>query len=272
MPGPEHFKELQRRFWADEAAVADHLAHYSGATEAVTADVAAKLQGFDGSVLDLCCGHGSLARAMSETGAQVTGLDFSRPMLERAVRNAPDARFKLGDALVLPFPDGSFDAVVSAFGLPHLPEPMAGLREVRRVMRPGGPFIAALWAPPQPNTAFGIGYAAIRAHADRATAVPGPDPFALTIHPMAKEYLRTAGLELKTFNRLTVTLTLREPEELFGTIAAATPSLSFLLRSQPGTRAAELRSAMAAAVGQLPRSGAGYAVAAPVIVLGAIAK
>ena len=89
-------------------------------------------------VLDVCCGSGDLALAASDAGGEVTGVDFSKPMLERARRKAPELTWVEGDALALPFQDGSFDAVTIGFGVRNLADPERGLAELRRVLRSGG--------------------------------------------------------------------------------------------------------------------------------------
>ena len=89
-------------------------------------------------VLDVCCGTGDLAIAAVEAGGEVTGLDFSDPMLERARAKQPGIEWVSGDALALPFADGSFDAVTTAFGLRNLANAERGLEEMRRVLGPGG--------------------------------------------------------------------------------------------------------------------------------------
>ena len=95
-------------------------------------------------VLDVACGTGDLALAVSEAApeARVAGLDFCRPMLEIARRKAAAAGgaipFVEGDALRLPFGDGSFEAATIAFGLRNLSDVEAGLGELRRVLAPGG--------------------------------------------------------------------------------------------------------------------------------------
>src|SRR5512133_4211333 len=68
-------------------------------------------------VLDACCGTGDLALADERAGGTVTGLDFSEPMLERARRKSESIDWIQGDALALPFPNGSFDAVTVGFGV-----------------------------------------------------------------------------------------------------------------------------------------------------------
>jgi demethylmenaquinone methyltransferase/2-methoxy-6-polyprenyl-1,4-benzoquinol methylase len=89
-------------------------------------------------VLDGCCGTGDLAVAASRRGGIVTGLDFSERMLERARAKAPELEWVQGDLLELPFDDEAFDAATVGFGVRNVADLDAGLRELRRVLRPGG--------------------------------------------------------------------------------------------------------------------------------------
>jgi demethylmenaquinone methyltransferase / 2-methoxy-6-polyprenyl-1,4-benzoquinol methylase len=90
-------------------------------------------------VLDACCGTGDLAIAAHAAGAgSVVGLDFSEAMLERARRKAPELAFIQGDVLALPFHDESFDVAVVGFGIRNVADLEKGVRELRRVLRPGG--------------------------------------------------------------------------------------------------------------------------------------
>jgi len=89
-------------------------------------------------MLDACCGTGDLAIAGAQAGGVVTGVDFSARMLERARRKAPELEWVEGDALALPLEDGSFDAATVGFGVRNLADLDGGLRELRRVLRPGG--------------------------------------------------------------------------------------------------------------------------------------
>ena len=96
----------------------------------------------DALVLDLCCGTGDLAFRMARGGkARIIGADFAHTMLVLAnAKSEAGARvpFLESDALQLPFADGSFDLVTAAFGLRNLTNYEAGLREIGRVLKPGG--------------------------------------------------------------------------------------------------------------------------------------
>jgi len=89
-------------------------------------------------VLDACCGTGDLALAAEQRGGRVVGLDFSEQMLERARPKSGTIEWVRGDALALPFGEGEFDAATVGFGVRNLEDLEGGLRELRRVLRPGG--------------------------------------------------------------------------------------------------------------------------------------
>jgi demethylmenaquinone methyltransferase/2-methoxy-6-polyprenyl-1,4-benzoquinol methylase len=97
-------------------------------------------------ILDLCCGTGDMAFALlrqaGKSSAQIVGADFSHAMLRRAAlksaNHAAAPEWIEADALNLPFPDSHFDLVTSAFGFRNLADYDAGLREIARVLRPGG--------------------------------------------------------------------------------------------------------------------------------------
>jgi len=98
------------------------------------------------TALDVCCGTGDLALELARRVApdgRVVGCDFSEPMLDLAREKAaaagvPGARFEWADALQLPYDAGRFDAVTVGFGARNLADLDRGLREMARVLRPGG--------------------------------------------------------------------------------------------------------------------------------------
>jgi demethylmenaquinone methyltransferase/2-methoxy-6-polyprenyl-1,4-benzoquinol methylase len=94
-------------------------------------------------ILDVACGTGDLSLTLHAAGhCQVIGIDFCRPMLEIARSKAISQNFELafieGDALTLPFADGSFSAVTIGFGLRNLTTVEGGFKELLRVLKPGG--------------------------------------------------------------------------------------------------------------------------------------
>ncbi|HYZ46169.1 MAG TPA: class I SAM-dependent methyltransferase [Actinomycetota bacterium] len=111
----------------------------------MAADVAAVAP--DGArVLEVGCGPGHLSiRLACQHGFDATGLDLDPAMIERARANADSAEagderrplFLVGDVASLPFPDGSFDLVVSTLSMHHWADPTAGLAEIGRVLRSG---------------------------------------------------------------------------------------------------------------------------------------
>ena len=104
--------------------------------------------GFDDRVLDVACGTGVLSRAAMRRvgpGGAVTGLDPNDGMLAVAAELEPAVRWEAGTAESLPFPDASFDAVVSQFGMMFFTDRQKAIAEMLRVLKPGGAFAVAVW-------------------------------------------------------------------------------------------------------------------------------
>jgi demethylmenaquinone methyltransferase / 2-methoxy-6-polyprenyl-1,4-benzoquinol methylase len=99
--------------------------------------------------LDVATGTGDLAIELARRGAEVTGLDFSEPMLELASGKAPGVDWVRGNALELPYGDGEFDAVTVGFGARNFSDLGRGLAEMARVTRPGGRVVVLEITTPQ---------------------------------------------------------------------------------------------------------------------------
>jgi len=106
----------------------------------VQADLAARAPARDEPVADICCGTGDLAFLLARAGRRTVGVDFTRPMLERthAKRGPEPVLFVEGDAQRLPLADSTVAATTVAFGIRNLGDRAVGLREMARVVRPGG--------------------------------------------------------------------------------------------------------------------------------------
>jgi demethylmenaquinone methyltransferase/2-methoxy-6-polyprenyl-1,4-benzoquinol methylase len=163
-------------------------------------------------ILDLCCGTGDLAFLAEEKalpGSRITGVDFTLPMLGVATRRRSAARsrsaFAQGDALRLPFPDGSFDAVTVGYGLRNIADPLAALREMRRVLAPEGRVVVLDFGKPENPVAGALYRAFLRTvmpvmgwlfHGDPETYLYIPD--SLERYPAqrgVRTLMREAGLD-----------------------------------------------------------------------------
>lgn len=149
-------------------------------------------------VLDVACGTGALTRvAADRAGAigMVTGLDLSRGMLTVAAHLSPALRWQQGTAETLPYRDRSFDAVVSQFGLMFVPDPAKALREMMRVLVPGGRLAVAVWA----SLADTPAYAAEVELVDRLVGGAAADvlraPFGLGEPERLARLCRAAGID-----------------------------------------------------------------------------
>lgn len=111
---------------------------------------APRLAGFAGiapgtRVLDVATGTGIAALAAAERGAVVTGLDINPGMLAVARRKSSEIDWVEADTAALPFADATFDAVLCQFALMFFPDRQAALRDMLRVLRPGGTLAVAVW-------------------------------------------------------------------------------------------------------------------------------
>jgi SAM-dependent methyltransferase len=96
-----------------------------------------------GNALDVGCGEGRFCRMLKSAGVRATGIDPTPAMLEAARQRDPDGDYRLGNAESLEFGDASFDLVVSYITLVDIPDFRTAIREMARVLRPGGSLLMA---------------------------------------------------------------------------------------------------------------------------------
>jgi len=139
------FKAAQREAWSGFAPF-----------EIFTGMAAAKLVKFarpapGATVLDVACGTGVVALTAARQGSKAAGLDLSPVLIERARHNATVAGVEIdfieGDVEALPYPDESFEVVLSQFGHMFAPRPSVAVQEMLRVLRPGGRIAFSTWPP-----------------------------------------------------------------------------------------------------------------------------
>lgn len=170
--------------------------------------VAAAALGPGQRVLDVACGTGALTRAaaqaVGDSGA-VTGLDLDPGMLAIAERRMPGMTWRQGSADRLPFPNGAFDAVVCQFGLMFFPDRPAALREMWRVLRPGGRLVVAVWASLEMTPAYALETRLIETRAGPAASAPLRVPFSLGEVEAFRSCFEAAGVPLTSLGTVTGT-------------------------------------------------------------------
>jgi ubiquinone/menaquinone biosynthesis C-methylase UbiE len=146
-PSIDHIKAAMRSTWmaGDFGVVAKTI---SGGAEAFIARLSIPA---GARVLDVACGTGNTAIPLAQRGCIVTGVDIAPNLLvqarERAAAEGLSIQFDEGDAEQLPYPDASFDAVVTMFGAMFAPRPELVASELARVLKPGGLLAMANWNP-----------------------------------------------------------------------------------------------------------------------------
>jgi SAM-dependent methyltransferase len=152
-------------------------------------------------VLDIGCGCGETTIALERAGTRPTGIDISRPMLDRARSRAPDTEFLLADAATHPFsPD--FDALFSRFGVMFFDDPDAAFVNLRTALKPGGRLVFACWRDWRENEWVSLPVSAVR-HLLPPQPQLGPEapgPFAFADLARVRRILSGAG-----FDRITAT-------------------------------------------------------------------
>jgi ubiquinone/menaquinone biosynthesis C-methylase UbiE len=148
-------------------------------------------------VLDVACGTGAATRlAARRAGAeQVTGLDINPGMIEvaRSLPCEPAVSWQIGSALQVPFPDQVFDLVLCQQGVQFFADRAAGLREMRRVLVPGGRIVLAVWGPIERSPGFAAMAEALECHVSATAAAAARSPFSLPDIGELRGMIESAG-------------------------------------------------------------------------------
>ena len=184
-------------------------------------------------LLDVASGPGYATAAAVGRGANAVGIDFSAEMVAEAKKQHPSVEFQEGDAEELPFPDGSFDAVVINFGLLHFARPEQALKEAHRVLRSKGKIGFTVWDKPEKAIGFSIVLRAIQAHGNMNVPIPpGPPFFRFSDPEECSQALRQAGFVTPNVVGVPLVLRLKSPEALFKLMQEGTVRTAGILGAQ----------------------------------------
>lgn len=154
-------------------------------------------------------------------------------MVETAKRNYPDVDFRHGDAENLAFDAGSFNAVICAFGILHMPQPQQAMAEAFRVLKPGGRYAFTVWASPDETDFFKVVLPAIQTHADMGVPLPeGPSIFLYSDHKTCRQTLTDVGYINVNVVELPLVFKAGSPQRVLDLLHKATVRTSALLSVQ----------------------------------------
>ncbi|HZK89222.1 MAG TPA: methyltransferase domain-containing protein [Stellaceae bacterium] len=250
----EAVRAFERAGW--QKAAGEYRATFAGATQEFAdalVDAAGVGRGCD--ALDLCCGPGVAAAAAAARGAVACGLDFSPAMLAQARASNPDLRFHQGDAEAVPLPDASFDAIVSNFGIHHVPRPERALTEALRVLRPGGVLAFTTWAAPTHNIAWQLLFDAIRLHGDIDAASSPPSGGGLGEAATVKRLLRDIGFAEASAKILRREWRLARAGDLIAALRRGTVRTAALIEAQHPAARLAIEAEIARRAGAYRRDG-----------------
>lgn len=265
------FAALEKREWS-KVYVAESYAHvFARAADMVVPTLVKAVEASSGSkALDLCCGHGNVAAGLFNSGASVTGLDFSPTMLKLAQSAVPEATFVEGDAMALDFDDGTFDIVTIGFGIPHVPDPPKVFAEARRVLRKGGRLAFSVWCGPEVDTALGYVFGAIGNYgAPGIVLPPGPGANDYADPEHAFPALQKAGFARFHQSVVASEWMVDDPGAPYDFFLEGTARGGALLRPQPAENAAAIRNAVVSQVLENHGSGPEWKVPIPAVVTSA---
>lgn len=241
------FAEFERAGW--ERAASHYEEYWTDTVLFVEPLLDAAGVGTGSRLLDVACGPGVVSARAAARGALPVGVDVATAMVERALTRCPDLSFVVGDALRLPFPDASFDAVTMNFGILHVSQPERALAEAHRVLVPGGCFAFTTWVA-EGNAEDEITEAALAAHAIAIDEPDGPSYHVFADPAEGGRALAACGFDTDSLRIDTVTVVWRVPSAdfLFQAQLHAGVRTGAVLRAQPPDRLEAIRAAMAHAV------------------------
>lgn len=213
-------------------------------------------------VLDVAAGTGAFALLAAERGAHVVATDYAPLMVERLTAKAAKAGLaskieaRVMDGQRLDLPNASFDVAASVFGLIFFPDRLAGLREMRRVLRAGGRAVLTTWSVPARVRAVGLVGDALREVLPDLPAFSQPPPIFSMADPKRIEAEGLdAGFSRVTVRSVTKTWTYGSPEQVWTELAPSSPVFKEALAGLDDVMRAKVRDNVLAHAKRAMRGG-----------------
>lgn len=228
------FRAFEAAGWEEKAAPYHHFFGPITA-HAIEPLLDAAEVGAQTRTLDIATGPGYVAARAAARGAPVVGTDIAPAMVTLARDLNPGLQFRRADAEELPFDDGSFEAAVGNFVVPHLGDPERAVAECSRVLAPGGKLALSMWGPPERTRLFGALVEAVaEAGAQPPADVPaGPPFFHFSSNEALSELLAAAGFEQVEVRSLSFVHSLSGADELWNGLVGGTVRMAALVSGQP---------------------------------------
>jgi SAM-dependent methyltransferase len=195
-------------------------------------------------LLDVACGPGYLTARAVDRGATAVGVDIAEAMIGLARQRFPQAEFRRADAQSLPFPDGSFGAVVGNLAVPHLGRPEQAVAEFRRVLGPGGRLALTAWDLPARARLVGVLLDAVRevGVAPSPTVPAGPDFFRFADDSEFAALLEDQGFADVGVTTVEFLHSIASADELWNGLLHGTVRTSAVIRGQVDDVVAQIRA------------------------------
>lgn len=243
---PTTFSDFEYTGWQDlSCAYNENWAHVTNLFIPQILEQLPRLQ--DTCLIDIATGPGYAAQIAGRRGANVTGLDFSENMIAVARENVPDVDFRIADVENMPFEDSTVDYAISNFGFQHFTRPDLALKEISRVLKPGGKIVFTIWAEKVHNAAEYILNHAVETISVKHCSIPeGPNYNFLQNKTDLTEKFTNAGFDSASIATTlhVVPWHLEDPDELFRAELTASVRSGAILRQQSEDIRERIRATM----------------------------
>ncbi len=260
------FKDLEQQGWTSKAS--GYAAWLGGITSGAADPLLDATHVTRGTrLLDVASGPGYGAARATARGATAIGVDFAPSMVEHARRHFPQTQFTEGDAENLAFDDGSFDAVICAFGLLHMAEPDRAIAEAFRVLGAGGHYAFTVWSTPDRHEFFELVLGAIREHGRLDLPLPpAPSLFRFSDPVESRKVLASTGFDAITVTEIPLVWRCASAQDAVEVIYKSTVRTAMLLEQQTAEERQRIHQAIMDGATRFRQDG-GYAMAFPAVLV-----